>query len=90
MDDGHLALTIVPPLGGEMVSSLGTLLSEGKQGFLNEVAEQASLAWVEIQSAQSLTLNLDGEPMDARHFRIDCVPGRVRMHLPPGTSLLQG
>ena len=88
LDDGRLALTIVPPLGSEAVGSLGTLLSEGKAGFLAEVAEQASLAWVEIHSEQPLTLNLDGEPMEAHHFRIDCVPGRVRMHLPAQTSLL--
>jgi len=35
-------------------------------------------------------LNLDGEPVQARRFRIDCVPGRVRMHLPAGCELLSG
>ena len=90
LDDGLLALTLIPPLGADSVSSLGTLLSEGKQGFLDEVAQQASLPWVEIHSTDALTLNLDGEPMAARHFRIDCVPGRVRMHLPLDTTLLQG
>lgn len=90
LDDGRLALTLIPPLGGELVTSLGALLSDGKQGFLDEVAEQASLPWVEIHSEQPLTLNLDGEPMEARHFRIDCVPGRVRMHLPAGIALLGG
>lgn len=90
LDDGLLALTIVPPLGSEAVASLGTLLSEGKAGFLAEVARQASLPWVEIHSDSPLTLNLDGEPMQAHHFRIDCIPGRVRMHLPAGTVLLSG
>ena len=90
LDDGRLELTIIPPLGGELVASLGALLSEGKQGFLDEVAQQASLPWVEIHSEQPLTLNLDGEPMEARHFRIDCIPGRVRMHLPAGIALLGG
>ena len=37
---------------------------------------------------EPLTLNLDGEPVQSRHFRIDSVPGRVRMHLPPGSPLL--
>lgn len=88
LDDGRLALTLIPPLSGELVSSLGTLLGEGRQGFLDEVAVQASLPWVEIDADQPLTLNLDGEPVEARHFRIDCVPGRIRMHLPDATSLL--
>ena len=90
LDDGKLALTIVPPLGSEAVGSLGTLLSEGKAGFLAEIAEQASLTRVEIHSDSPLTLNLDGEPMEARHFLVDCVPGRVRMHLPADTVLLRG
>lgn len=90
LDDGKLALTIVPPLGSEAVGSLGTLLSEGKAGFLAEIAEQASLSRVEIHSDSPLTLNLDGEPMEARHFLVDCVPGRVRMHLPADTVLLRG
>lgn len=90
LDDGRLELTIIPPLGGELVASLAALLSEGKQGFLDEVAKQASLPWIEIDSEQPLTLNLDGEPMEARHFRIDCIPGRVRMHLPAGIALLGG
>ena len=88
LDDGQLALTIVPPLGDELLGSLKTLLAEGKQGLLDEVAIQASLPWLEIDSAQPLTLNLDGEPMTARHFRIDCMPLCVRMHLPHDTVLL--
>jgi lipid kinase YegS len=87
LDDGLLDLTIVPPLGNDLLASLGTLLSQGKQAALDEVATRAALPWVEITAGQPLTLNLDGEPMTARHFRIDCVPGRVRMHLPPATQL---
>ena len=34
-----------------------------------------------------LTLNLDGEPVQSRRFRIECVPGRVRMHLPVACPL---
>lgn len=90
LDDGELALSVVPPLADELLGNLKTLLAEGKQGLLDEVAIQASLPWLEIDSAQPLTLNLDGEPMTARHFRIDCMPSRVRMHLPGDTALLRG
>ena len=34
-----------------------------------------------------LRLTLDGEPVESTRFRIDCVPGRVRMHLPAGCPL---
>lgn len=90
LDDGRMGLTILPPLGSEAVGALGTLLGEGREGFLAEVAVQASLAWVEIQADRPLTLNLDGEPVEARHFRIDCVPGRILLHLPADTPLLGG
>jgi diacylglycerol kinase family enzyme len=43
---------------------------------------------VEIEADQPITLNLDGEPVKARHFRIECVAARVRMHLHPGSHLL--
>jgi diacylglycerol kinase family enzyme len=42
---------------------------------------------VQIEAGQPLTLNLDGEPVQARRFRIECIPGRVRMHLPADCPL---
>jgi diacylglycerol kinase family enzyme len=41
-----------------------------------------------IETAESLTLNLDGEPVAGTSFRIDVVPSRLRMHLPAGCPLL--
>ena len=54
---------------------------------LERVAVRRALPWVEIASDRPLTLNLDGEPVEAARFRIDCVPGRVRMHLPADCPL---
>ncbi|MBX9400165.1 lipid kinase YegS [Lysobacter sp. BMK333-48F3] len=88
IDDGLLDLTIVPELSGEVGATVRTLLTEGKHAALDRVATRARLRRVEIDAAAPLTLNLDGEPVQARHFRVDCVPGRVRMHLPAGCPLL--
>ena len=88
IDDGLLDLTVVPELSGEVAATVGTLVTEGKAAALERVAIRAQLAWLEIDAPQPLTLNLDGEPVESRHFRIDCVPGRVRMHLPAGSPLL--
>lgn len=88
IDDGLLDLTIVPELSGEVGATVRTLLTEGKHAALDRVATRARLRRVEIDAAEPLTLNLDGEPVQARHFRVDCVPGRVRMHLPAGCPLL--
>lgn len=90
IDDGLLDVTIVPALEGEVAATLGTLLTEGKHAALDRVATRAQLPWVEIDAGEPLTLNLDGEPVESAHFRIECVPGRVRMHLPPASALWKG
>ena len=87
VDDGLLDLTIVPPLEGELLATFGTVMTEGKDAALDRVAIRRALPWVEITTSAPLTLNLDGEPVEATRFRIDCVPGRVRMHLPADCPL---
>jgi diacylglycerol kinase family enzyme len=44
---------------------------------------------VQIETPHPIVLNLDGEPVESRRFRIDCVPARLRMHLPPDCPLLR-
>ncbi|RZZ85132.1 lipid kinase YegS [Pseudoxanthomonas winnipegensis] len=88
VDDGLLELTIVPELTGAFAATLGTLITGGKRAALEQAAVRARLPWVEIDVAEPITLNLDGEPETSRHFRVDCVPGRLRMHLPDGCPLL--
>lgn len=87
VDDGALDLTIVPELSGEVAATVGTLVRDGKHAALDRVATRARLPWVELEADQPMTLNLDGEPVKSRRFRIECVPGRVRMHLPVACPL---
>jgi len=87
IDDGLLELTVVPPLRGEMVATLGKLVSGGRRAALEHLATTARLPWLEIEAPEPLTLNLDGEPVQARRFHIECVPARLRMHLPPDCPL---
>ena len=82
VDDGLLDLTVIPPLEGEVMNTLGSVLMEGAEAALDRVSVRAQLPWVEIRPAKPLTLNLDGEPVKSTAFRIECVPSRVRMHLP--------
>lgn len=90
IDDGVLDVTVVPQLEGEVGATVGTLITQGKHAALERVAVRAQLPWVEIESDTPFGLNLDGEPLEAWRVRIDCVPGRVRMHLPDGCTLLGG
>lgn len=90
VDDGLLDVTVIPELSGEVASTFAALIKGGKQGALEQVAERTRAPWVEIEAAEPITLNLDGEPVQATHFRIECVASRVRMHLHPGSHLLGG
>ena len=87
IDDGLLDVTVVPELSGEVAATISALVTGGKEAALERVAVRARLAWIEIDCPQPLTLNLDGEPVQSTHFRIDCMPGRLRMHLPRGCPL---
>jgi len=88
VDDGLLDVTVIPELSGEVAATLGTVVSEGKVAALDRVATRAQLPWVEVEAAEPLVFNLDGEPVEATRFRFDCVPRRVRMHLPADCPLL--
>jgi lipid kinase YegS len=88
VDDGLLDVTIVPELEGEVAATLGTMLTDGRHAALDRIATRRQLPWLEIDALEPIVLNLDGEPVESGHFRIYCVPGRVRMHLPPDCPLL--
>jgi len=89
IDDGLLECTIVPDLTGEMAATVATLVTEGKYAALDQAATRVQLPWVEIEAPEAFRLNLDGEPVDASRFRIECIAARVRMHLPPDCPLLR-
>jgi lipid kinase YegS len=88
VDDGLLDVTIVPELEGEVAATLATTLTEGRHAALDRIATRRQLPWLEIDAVDPIALNLDGEPVESGHFRIECVPGRLRMHLPPDCPLL--
>lgn len=88
LDDAQLELTVVPSLEGEVGATLATLLTHGREAALDRVAVRAKLPWVELEGDVPFVLNLDGEPVRSDRFRIDCVAGRLRMHLPAGSPLL--
>lgn len=88
VDDGLLDVTVVPELSGEVGGTLATLLRAGREAALDQAATRVRLPWLEIEALAPMVLNLDGEPVESSRFRIECVPGRLRMHLPDGCPLL--
>ncbi|WP_394539967.1 lipid kinase YegS [Lysobacter enzymogenes] len=89
IDDGLLDVTVLPNFSGEVGAAMRTMLTESERDAFERMTVRAQLRWVEIEAPRSLNLNLDGEPVQSQRFRIDCVPARLRMHLPAGCPLLR-
>lgn len=86
VDDGLLDLCIVPA-AEDMVGTLATLLSGGLNG-LQSVSLSARLPWLEVEEAQGLDLNLDGEPAEHRRLCFSARAKALRVHLPADSPLL--
>ena len=84
-DDGLLDISILPA-PQEVVGTLKGLM-EGGWGMDN-LFVRARLPWVEIKSAQGLSINLDGEPMAQEASRFSVRKGALQVHLPEGSPLV--
>lgn len=85
VDDGLLDVSILPA-PQDMVDALGALLGSGLGG--QEVFVRARLPWLEVDAAEGLDVNLDGEPLGGRHLRFAVRPNALSMHLPEDSALL--
>ncbi|MBX3184638.1 MAG: lipid kinase YegS [Polyangiaceae bacterium] len=89
LDDGLIDLTVIPELEESALSVTGVAMKEGRTAALDQIAVRTKLPWLELRSPKPMTLNLDGEPVESDTFRIECWPGRARIHLPAGCGLVQ-
>ncbi|WP_152224586.1 lipid kinase YegS [Pseudomonas sp. SCB32] len=85
VDDGLLDVSILPA-PQDMVDALGALLGSGLGG--QELFVRARLPWLELDAAEGLDVNLDGEPLEGRHLRFAVRPSALSMHLPEESPLL--
>ena len=84
-DDGLLDVSILPA-PQEVVGTLKNLMAGG--WGLDNLFVRARLPWVEIKTAQGLSLNLDGEPLSGETLRFTVRKGALRVHLPEASPLL--
>ena len=84
-DDGLLDVSILPA-PQEVVGTLKGLM-EGGWG-LDNLFVRARLPWVEIKSAEGLSINLDGEPMQSDSLRFSVRKAALKVHLPEGSTVL--
>ena len=81
IDDGLLDLTILPELDrAARLEAFSRLLREGAAAIRTQLATARS-SWIECESADDLNINLDGEPMLVRRFRVECRPRAAPVRL---------
>jgi len=89
MNDGLLDLRILPDVpSGELGQTVKDLLSTGLEAVERSVVS-ARLPVMEITSERDIFINLDGEPISGRHFKIQVMPQALRLHLPVTSPLLE-
>lgn len=90
IDDGLLDLTILPELApADRLEAFTRLLREGAAAIRSDLATAQS-PWIEYESEDDLNINLDGEPMVVKRFRIDCRQGALMVRLGEGALLTSG
>lgn len=88
LNDGLLDVGILPEVQRtELPNVLDQLLHQGFSA-IERVAVRARVPWLELQAESDLHLNLDGEPITAKQFRIEAQSAAVRAHLPPSEMLI--
>ena len=88
LDDGLLDVRVLPHVPKEDVPEvLRALLRDGLEGLRSNVVG-ANLPWLEIETEEQLQINLDGEPLEATHFRFEALPRRLSMRTPQGCPLV--
>jgi diacylglycerol kinase family enzyme len=74
VDDGLLDLTILPKLDhAARLDAFSHLLREGAAGMRAELVTARS-SWIEYESEDDVNINLDGEQMLLKRFRVECRP----------------
>jgi len=72
LDDGLLDLTILPELDhAARLDTFSHLLREGAAAVRSKLVTARS-PWIDYASADELNVNLDGEPMVSKRFRVEC------------------
>ncbi len=90
VDDGLLDLRILPDVPREELGGVLQRILTGGIDALESIVVSARLPWVEVEAAQPIQVNLDGEPISSTACRFDVLPGALRIHLPEGCPLVGG
>jgi lipid kinase YegS len=88
MNDGLFDVGILPTLPSmDIPSEMRNLLRDGIRAVRHR-AVGARLPRLEIETAEPVQINLDGEPISGTRLSFEILPGRLSMRLPPDCPLL--
>jgi lipid kinase YegS len=89
IDDGRLDLTILPAMDhAARLEAFGDLLREGAAAIRTRLVTARS-PWIEYESEHDLNVNLDGEPLVTKRFRVEARPRALSVRL-EDSALLSG
>jgi len=89
IDDGLLDLTILPALDHEArLEAFAHFVREGAAGIRGELVTARS-SWIEYEAERDLNVNLDGEPIVWKRFRVEARRGALAVRL-ADSALLSG
>lgn len=81
IDDGLLDLMILPELDhAARLDAFSHLLHEGADSIRAKMVTTRS-SWIEYELSDDLNINLDGEPMILKRFRVECRQRALPVHL---------
>jgi lipid kinase YegS len=81
INDGLLDLMIMPHLPPkERPGALSVLLHRGAAG-VRSLIKTAKSPWFSYESTEDLHVNLDGEPIRTKGFRVECRPAAISVHI---------
>lgn len=90
LNDGLLDLNILPKNDQQTLTDTLQYFMLDNGSVLQSLMIHRKVDWLEIESEQSMNINVDGEPMSGNHFRFGISPSALRVHLPRQTPLLSG
>ena len=89
VDDGRLDVVVLPRLSEEgRRRALERFRNEGFVAF-DDAMVTGRVSWLEVEVEESMNLNLDGEPIEGRSFRIEVDRQAVRCVMPPDSGVLE-
>ena len=72
IDDGLLDLMVLPAMDrAARLEAFSDLLRQGAEGIRAKLVTTRS-SWIEYEAEHDLNINLDGEPIVAKRFRVEC------------------